>query len=615
MNTFKKILTLVLCLCIFFAIASCEALESIMDKINPKDPEDPITDVPLTPDEIIEAISKEEWNAALIEDKFNNVTFTIMVTMPGETEPYPLVCKLAGDKAAYSEGAYEEEEVDAETRDAIKAIYISTVLAMLENFENFTYDAENEVFVSPEDIVYNVTVMGYDAKITTSGTKVKFDTNKNIAEISCYMKQEFVEDGKPESLEFDAVFSFYNYGTTVVGSGSETPVGLEGAYAASCATKNVSMSVYAVETLSDGTQEIDELLYKTTATRLLMGDKIFSIENGSKYVYTNGSDGWTRNPVQTNAPIGTIVEEYVGMFESVFDLLTYNEETGVYGAYDFTINMYGMDMPFSKVEITVTDGKISKLEYIMLTYDYSGDTPTVQGEGHAILTFYDYGETMVDLPSEYTDVTADGNTPGVNAPEQPKKMSKEEWDAIFAQASKETNFTASQTATRSPYNGEERTDTSILQTTEFASHTTAPGRESEAYHSIEDGQCYYYYTSDGINWTKNYADPQNCPIGSPVIKQFTDLFCGLYDQLNYDPQGDYYYAENITILDSNREYLLPEFRIKFSNGKIVEIHYISYSYNGAGEITGTGTMHLEFYNYGTTVVELPTDYTDNTTTN
>ena len=612
MNTLRKIIAFTLCLCMILVFASCETVEKLLNKEDPTDP----TTTPPTPGDIIGSLSKEEWNSALEEDKFDNVTFSIIITRSGETEPYPIICKLDGEKAAYSEGSWGETEVDAETRDAMKSIYMNTILAMLESFDTFTYDEAAKAYVSANDIVYTVNVMGIDATITTSGTKVKFDTAKNIAEITCHMKQEYVEDGTPGVMEFDAVFSFYDYGTTVVGGATSND--FIDAYEASCAIKNVTVSVYAVETLLDGTQEIDDLVYKTTETRLLMGSNIYSIENGSKYVYNHHADGWTRTPVQTNAPIGALVDQYVGMFESVFDLLTYNEEKGVYGAYDFSINMYGNDMPFSMLEITVTDGLISKLEYITVTYDNSGDTPVVEGEGHATMRFYDYGTTMVDLPSEYTDSSNSNNQGGGNPQVQPTKMSKETWDEIFDQASTETNFTVYQENTRIPFNGETSSSVSILETTETASHTFSPASASETYHSIENGEYYYYFSTDGAAWTKNNANPQSSPIGSAVIKQFTDIFKDVYDYLTYDASQNAYIGSNFMLTQRGMEFTIHDFRIKFDGIHIVEIYYVSDMYgtsNGETVLSGRGACSLMFSNYGTTKVTVPTEYTDNTSSN
>ena len=106
--------------------------------------------------------------------------------------------------------------MDAEMLEAVKDIYISTTLAVVEDFDSFTYDAENDVFVSTADIVYSVTVMGTSATITASNAKVKLDADKNIAEIACDMKQEYMDEGVKDELIMKVTFTFTDYGTTVV---------------------------------------------------------------------------------------------------------------------------------------------------------------------------------------------------------------------------------------------------------------------------------------------------------------------------------------------------------------------------------------------------------------
>ena len=244
MYNLKRIFSLIVCICALFALTSCDMVIDYVEQFIPiKDNEtfddkDPLDeniqdttkedDKEITDDETKDEndkdhddsiggdISSNDWNSAIQQEKFDNVTFSIFVIFPGETEPYPVICKLDGEQAAYSEGSWPEEVVDEETTASIRSIYMNTVLAILDNFSNFTYDNTTGTFVSKDDIVYNVQVLDYDAKITASNAIVKLDTNKNIAEISCHMKQEYIESGTPESMEFDAVFAFYNYGTTVV---------------------------------------------------------------------------------------------------------------------------------------------------------------------------------------------------------------------------------------------------------------------------------------------------------------------------------------------------------------------------------------------------------------
>lgn len=227
-----KILALILCLCTLFALTSCDMLVDYIEQFMPpedtgvqndKDGENSDADGTAgnpddnAPDSDESPMTSLEWENATDVKNFDNITFTIEVVFPDTDKPYVIVCKIDGDTASYREGSYPETVADEETREAIYSIYINTVLSIVDNFDNFSYDGEKDLFVSAADIVYNVTVMEYDAVITASNTTVKIDKNKNIAEIDCNMKQEYKENGISESLEIDVVFSFTDYGTTVVG--------------------------------------------------------------------------------------------------------------------------------------------------------------------------------------------------------------------------------------------------------------------------------------------------------------------------------------------------------------------------------------------------------------
>ena len=634
MNTFKKLIALMLCLCMIFTFASCETITDLLDEIMPGEKDDTTdsTDDTTggTDDTEGDIITKNEWDAAASEDKFNNVTFTMLVTFKGETETYPVICKLDGNSASMQEDDYEEEIVDAETAAAIRSVYMNTILAVLESYENFTYDLKAGAFVSSKDIVYNVTVIEYDATITASNVKVKIDANKNIAEISCAMKQEYVDGSDTGVLELDVVFTFSNYGTTVVGSSNDDNSGdnsettdLATAYSSSCAGKNVTMDIYALEILNDGTEKPENYVYKTTASSLYMsspyGDQIYSIENGSTCIYMKTESGWVKSNVQTNAPIGTLVEMYVGMFESVFDAFTYDASTNTYSAANLTIAQYG-GMSFDSVSIEIKDGMVYQLKYVMDTFDYSGDTPVVHGKGYATHTFSDYGKTVVELPENYTDNTNGGGTTGGNGgnvDDNPvnTKVSEDEWNDIFDKMGNTSNVTITMDVSAEYNDGRAMNQHDMLKTTDVASNTIDRDTDDQTFHSIEDGNYYNYYLS-GDTWHKRNVTSGYAPIGSAVMQQYVTTFRDLYSALTYDEESCAYVGTDVVATQNGQEFVLPEFSIKFVDGKFSEIYYTSYAYttNADGErvVSGIGTMLLKFSDFGVTVVELPSDYIDET---
>lgn len=204
MTKFMKFLVLVLCLCTMLSLVACDPAG------NPD--EDKLAE--------LGKVTEEEWNAAISEEKFDNVTFAFVASL---TSPHAVVdnvvCKIDGDKGWYSETEedwHHEEYADEEILAALKSIYMNTTLAILENFNDFTYDSATGTYSAKKDIVYNVTVMEYAATITASNVKVKLDADKLVAEISCDMKQEYTSENENGTIILNIIFNFYDYGKTVV---------------------------------------------------------------------------------------------------------------------------------------------------------------------------------------------------------------------------------------------------------------------------------------------------------------------------------------------------------------------------------------------------------------
>ena len=159
-------------------------------------------------------VNKAEWDSMAAISNFDNVTFTTNATfLSGYSDvvPHRTVYKLDGEKASADGQAMTGDSVEA-----LKTMHLKTTIAIVENFEKFAYDETKKCYASIEDIVYNVTILGYDATITVKNAYVELDTDKNLAKIKCEMTQDFVEEGTPKKYVIDAEFTFENYGTTVV---------------------------------------------------------------------------------------------------------------------------------------------------------------------------------------------------------------------------------------------------------------------------------------------------------------------------------------------------------------------------------------------------------------
>lgn len=170
--------------------------------------------------EDVAGVTEQEWNDAKAEANFNNVTFQLNATFiePARYGSSVNFIKLDGDKVAMKEGADGEYETtnDAEIVASVKSVYVNTVLAIAEDFEDFTYDEENDCYKANADIVYTVDVEGVNVTITAKNAVVTLDANSKIAKVACNMTQTYTVEGTTTSMVLDTEFIFSDYGTTVV---------------------------------------------------------------------------------------------------------------------------------------------------------------------------------------------------------------------------------------------------------------------------------------------------------------------------------------------------------------------------------------------------------------
>ncbi|MBE6694138.1 MAG: hypothetical protein E7589_05185 [Ruminococcaceae bacterium] len=167
------------------------------------------------------SLNPEQWNAAIQISNFNNVTMTSSALFlsgnDSNTDINLTTFWLDGNTVKIQEGEdYSEVSTDAEMVSSVRTWYIDTTLAIVENFDDFTYDEELGCYAAGEPIVYNVTIEDYNATITARDALVAFDEDMHIAYIMCEMTQEFEEDGEQKTFVIEVAFTFYDYGTTVI---------------------------------------------------------------------------------------------------------------------------------------------------------------------------------------------------------------------------------------------------------------------------------------------------------------------------------------------------------------------------------------------------------------
>lgn len=164
-----------------------------------------------------DTVTKDEWNNMIAESNFDNITFAYNATFISgynDEGPHTGLFKLDGNKLDMD----GEVTTDTETITSLRSWYIASALAIVNNFDKFEYDEANDCYKAKEKVVYNVTVMEYEATITAENVLVELDDNMNIAKITCKMTQAFKEDNVDKTYVLNVDFTFSEYGTTVVGN-------------------------------------------------------------------------------------------------------------------------------------------------------------------------------------------------------------------------------------------------------------------------------------------------------------------------------------------------------------------------------------------------------------
>ena len=193
----KKLLSLLLAVCLCLSVgvllASCD-------------------DAPDGKESEATGVTKEQWDLAVQKSTFNNVTLSYTATFSSDNVsskgPHTVEIKLDGFDA-------EKNDKVLELKDAVDARYLCTdaVVAMATDFDKYRYNAEKDCYEAIDGISYTVNVMNeYVATIIPTNVSIKLDESLRIAEISCHMVQSIAG----MELILDAVFTFSDYGTTVV---------------------------------------------------------------------------------------------------------------------------------------------------------------------------------------------------------------------------------------------------------------------------------------------------------------------------------------------------------------------------------------------------------------
>ena len=617
MNKMKKLCLLLLCLGVVGGAAACDMsmLESMMggagvnSEVASTEGESASTEsaseIPGSAD------MQDKWDEATKEEKFNNVKFSYRVVFSGQAEENIGTAYLDGDKVAYMDGSGDLELMGPEEAEALRNVYVNTVLAVLDNFASFSHDVESDTFVANNAIVYTVNVMGMEAKITATDVRVHFDGDGNVSMINCNMRQDFVEGGTAQTLEMQASFAFTDYGKVVIDpelgkedpdyGESENPDGGEdvltkaqwdAAFENTYATSNVTMNVWREDEYLDPNYEPYSMEYthkydydKLESIQTFLNQTVYYAKEGEKVFAYNKKDGvWTKEEVSYE--VGFSLEAAREIFSPVqvqYDAFTYDETRGCYVAKDFTlINPSNREETYSEFRVRIVDGYIVEIggDGIMMK---DGE---VSGTAHVMYSFSDYGTTKVELPKI----------------EEAELTDEEVWHAAFEATYAYESATMKIGGKHTFDDGKEemqdityKAAPNVLMLVQTNGYTN--------YYSREGEKNYMYSMSNG-EWEKRDCSGE-APVGSAILKMNLTPFEELYEHFAYDEKTGVYSAENVLTERNGLPMMLYELRVYIVEGIVTKVESVSDIVSSKDGVIGRSYTIIDVMDLGSTKVELP----------
>ncbi len=423
-----SLLAMMTCLCTGISAAACNGADDSSKKDNSTPTNESITSTITSESGTPVKTPEEKWEEATAITNFNNVTFGMIAFDKDGVKTEEGVYMLAGDVSAYVDEGEDLEIMDKESTDALRTVFISTTLMVLDNFANFTYDAASGYYVAAQPITYRVDVFEYvNTEIIASNVKVKFDANFNITEITCDMVQNYVENGTPKQLFVNVTFTFWDYGTTVIqGSGNQgenpggsgdvqisTGIGQEKwdiVFANAANVSNVTTNMTNNVVSLTGETRYMEQTVKISENITMTSDEdgyteYFSMEDDQLYRYHFEQGVWVRNPYSGNAPIGSIfMQTYTSPFAGLYSQLTYNADTNTYEGENIAINQNGMDYTLYSISIEIDImGNIVDLTYESDVFGRSNGEMIVMGRATISIKFSNYGTTVLEIPENFVE--------------------------------------------------------------------------------------------------------------------------------------------------------------------------------------------------------------------
>ena len=200
----------------------CEVCGAIKDEGTDEDEADEDENL-----EVGVEVEEEEWEEAVADQKFDNVTINYtFATEDQGTQDH--IVKITEDKVyryakiTFTDGSGDEEEFTFEGEDAAhqRDMFLSIFLSILAEKENFTYDVKQKAYIMPEEVKTTLPQNedgSYYILETMRDGKVVFDAKGNVVSFSFWISEASYMDGELlHETVGDIVLGFSDYGTTVV---------------------------------------------------------------------------------------------------------------------------------------------------------------------------------------------------------------------------------------------------------------------------------------------------------------------------------------------------------------------------------------------------------------
>ena len=627
MKTIKKLCLLLLCLGVVGGAAACDMSmlssmmggESVESQVESMESEGGSSEI-LDNDAI-----KDKWREVITVDRFNNVKFCYSVAFAGETKLNMGVVYFDGTQAAFSEDNGPLVLMTEEETEALRNVYIGTLLSVLENADNFVYEKESNVFVFTSEVVYSVNVMGIDAKITANDLIVAFDRDWNLCNISCNMRQDFVEDGEAKVLEMSAEFTFADYGVVVIppdivggnpGGGEEEKPdgGEEGGDPGEVDPENKPEDGVLEAVTEEGWREaFDNTFaadnYTLTITNNMTSGRYTAKFNGNTLQYSDGNetlyyekDGdaiycyeegdyhiWEKSLCDSEVYFGGAAAQLLfGVFKEMYSVFPYQGQHALdyYMSENLTVQYQdGHEETFYRVQIGIRDGYIYHINIEGFIKDEDGN---IVSPYRWMFAFSNRDTTVVTLP--VTDVQT--------------KVTAKKWNAAMEYAVNTNNVTAYMGYTYD-YDDDtlDRSTESWMELKENATHQWGTG--TEQYYAKEDGVDYAYrLTKEGL-WEKSEVGVEvtytNYRMASVI-----DPLRSLYENCGYDEEKGIYFLEAADVDAGNGTMTtLRNIEIGFRDGELTYLSFEMDMMNSDGEKTATVKVAIGLWDYGATDFDVP----------